>query len=157
MSKAVELVMYSSHKELRFAILLPFSASSDAENGRLSANFICHAPAPFDHAPADALLLPQATHMWAPTSLVPKGLISRFNVTLHLHGGPKMASFSNPLARLWPAPSSRSYISPTNVPSTFFFFFFFNSDHHFRTLPFLIFPPCYVLFSLSATFYPVTP
>ena len=109
------------------SILLPFSASSAAENGRLSANFICHAPAPFDHAPADALLLPQATNRWAPTSLVPKRarLINRFNVTLHLHEGPKMASFSNLPTGLWPALSLRSYISPTNDPSTFCFFFFF--------------------------------
>ena len=99
-----------SDKELRFAISLPFSASSDAENGRLSASFIRHAPAPFGHAPADALLLPQATNTWAPTSLVPRELIKRFNVTLcTFMGAPKMASFSNPPAGLWPAPSRHSY------------------------------------------------
>lgn len=131
--------------------MLPFSASSDAENGRLSANFICHAPAPFDHAPADALLLPQATNRWAPTSLVPKRarLINRFNVTLHLHGGPKMASFSNPPAGLWPALSLHSYISPSNDPSTFCSFLFFfnmaNSDRHFRSLYLSLFPSCYLL------------
>lgn len=47
----------NTHKELRFAISLPFSASSAAKNGRLSATFIRHAPAPFDHAPTDTLPL----------------------------------------------------------------------------------------------------
>ena len=87
----------SAHKELRFAILLPFSASSDAENGRLSANFICHAPAPFDHAPADALLLPQATHMWAPTSLVPK----RAHQSLQCHSAPSWGG------QKWPPSATR--------------------------------------------------
>ena len=67
---ALQVCLYMLYKELRFAISLPFSAADDAENGRLSATSICHAPVPFDHAPTDPLLLPQATNTEAPTSFV---------------------------------------------------------------------------------------
>ena len=93
------------HKELRFAILLPFSALSDAENGRLSANFICHAPAPFDHAPADALFLPQATNRWAPTSLVPK----RAHQSLQCHSAPSWGG------QKWPPSATRQLDSGQRI------------------------------------------
>ena len=132
------------HKELRFAILLPFSASSDAENGRLSANFICHAPAPFYHAPGTS---PASGHQHVGAYILSS---QRAHQSLQCHSAPSWGAenglLQQPASGLWPAPSRRSYISPTNVLSTFCpFFFFFKSDHHFRTLPSLIFPPCYLL------------
>ena len=138
------------HKELRFAILLPFSALSDAENGRLSANFICHAPAPFYHAPGTS---PASGHQHVGAYILSsqKGSSIASMSLCTFMGGPKMASFSNPPAGLWPAPSRCSYISQLMFPKLSVpFFFFFGQQRpplQISTLPY--FPP--------ATFYPVTP
>lgn len=50
----VSIFVHMYGKELRFAIWLPFSAVGEAENGRLSATSLRHAPASFDHAPLTA-------------------------------------------------------------------------------------------------------
>ena len=109
-----------------------------------------YATLPHHFTTHQALLLPQATNMWAPTSLVPK----RAHQSLQCHfapywggEGPKMASFSNPPAGLWPAPSRCSYIFQLMFPqlSVPFFFFFWPTATTTSDLYPSLFPSCYLL------------
>ena len=82
-------IKYFAHKELRFAISLPFSAADDAENGRLSATSFCHAPAQLGHAPTDPLL-PQAMNTERLHPLFPEGPHHTLHRRLlHPHGSRK--------------------------------------------------------------------
>jgi hypothetical protein len=109
-------------KELRFAIWLPFSAAGEAENGRLSATSLRHAPASFNHAPHHAPLHASGYHFVRANTLgFPKGSLGAPPRLLGEGGGrPKMASsFSTTPAALWPAPSRHGYkyLLPTHPPS----------------------------------------
>ena len=102
------------HKELRFAILLPFSVLFDAENGRLSATLICHAPAPFGHTQTGLFLQPHPGHKNVGTYILcfPRAHQMLHHRSLHctLMGAPKMASFSTPAAAgVWLVPSRHGY------------------------------------------------
>lgn len=138
-----------SHKELRFAISLPFSAADDAGNGRLSATSICHAPAPFDHAPADPPLLPQATNTGANILCFLRAHPTLHRRSLHPHGAPKMASFSTPAAGVWLVPSRLGYKCTFPNYRSSNFLSPFRLQPPLQTSISLTFLPCYLLFSRS--------
>ena len=87
-------------------------------------------------------LIDGCLHSW-----FPKELINCFNVTLHLHKRPKMASFSNLLAGLWPVLSCCSYISLTNDLWTFCPLFFWPTATTTSDLYFSLFLSYYLLSS----------
>jgi hypothetical protein len=101
---------------LRFAILLPFSAAVDAENGHLSATSFCHAPTLSADAPLSVFFLPEASNImgrfhqelsWKGSSSASPSLL------LAIHKGAKNSTLSITPASLWLVPQQYNYNKPS--------------------------------------------